>query len=259
MNRKFLDGLPQGVEKILIARVLDCCDIVSERQQTKFTDFLDPFHRDFVRPLVGNYFGVRFSESGGYPDAEYQRLAIYPDYLRPDDIEFPINLLEISLSDHTRHLSHRDYLGALLGLGIKRNMVGDILTFDGGAQVFAAEEISATLLSIDQINRLKATAVEVPPYTVKYNQEPVRTVSTTVASARLDSVLGAGLGTSRNRVVDLIKSEKVKVNWRQISQPSFQLNAGDVISVRGKGRVELAELGPETRKGRLKIIVKKYM
>ena len=259
MERKFLDNLPQGVEKSLIARVLDGCDIASQSQVTKFTDFLDPFHREFLRPLVGNYFGIRFLESGGYPAAEYQRLAIYPDYLRPDDIEFPIKLLEITLSDKDKHLSHRDYLGALLACGIKRNLVGDCITFDGGAQVFAGSEVSDLLLNIDQVNRLKAAVVEIPPYLVKYSQEPVRSISTTVASVRLDAVLGAGLGTSRSKVAELIKSAKVKVNWRQISQPSFQLKAGDVVSVRGKGRVELVETGAETKKGRVRITVKKFV
>jgi len=253
-----LDNLPAGVDKQLVARVLDCCEIASQRQIIKYTDFLDPFHRDFVRPLVANFFGVRHQEEGGYPGAEKMRMVIFPDYYRPGDIEVPITVLEISLSDPSRVLSHRDYLGALVGLGIRRSLVGDIIAFAGGAQVVAATEVANAILGLSEVNKFNASVVEIPPYQIKVEEQPQRTITSTVASVRLDAVLSSGLGVGRSKAVELIKGDKVKVNWRQIGQPGFQLNSGDVLSIRGKGRLELTEVGAETKKGRVRITLKKF-
>lgn len=251
-------NLPAGVDRQIVARVLDCCAIASERQVIKYTDFLDPFHRDFVRPLVKNYFGIRYLEDGGYAGAEKQRLAIFPDYYRPGDIEVPLTVLEISLSDPSRILSHRDYLGALVGLGIKRSSIGDIIAFEGGGHVVAASEVAGALLGLEEVNKFSARVSEVPPYVLTAAEQPQRTITSTVASVRLDAILSSGLGIGRSKAVELIKGDKVKVNWRQIEQPAFHLNQGDILSVRGKGRLELSEVGAETKKGRVRITLKKF-
>lgn len=253
-----LDNLPAGVDKQLIARVLDCCEIASQRQVIKHTDFLDPFHRDFVRPLVSNFFGVRYIEDGGYSGAEKHRLVIFPDYYRPNDIDFPISVVEITLSDPSRVLSHRDYLGALTALGLKRAVIGDIIAYQGGAQVVVASEILNAILGLQEVNKFKAEVKEIPPYQIKVEEEPQRTITSTVASLRLDAVVSVGLGIGRSKAADLIKADKVKVNWRQISQPAFSLGQGDVLSVRGRGRLELELVGSETKKGRVRISLKKF-
>lgn len=256
--RQVLSNLPAGVEKQVVARVLDCCEIASQRQEVKVTDFLDPWHREFVRPLIAQHFGIRYQEDGGYQEAERSRLIIYPDYYRADDIETTVSLLELTLSDAARLLSHRDYLGALTAAGVNRGSIGDIITYAGGGQVFVAAEVEKALLTLDEINRFKVSVQEVPPYKVKVTQQPVKTIQGTVASLRLDAVLSSGLGTGRGAAAQLIRSDKVRVNWRQINQPSFTLNTGDVITVRGKGRLELSETAGETRKGRTRIVIKKY-
>lgn len=253
-----LGSLPAGVDKQIVARVLDCCKVASESQAVKFTDFLDPFHREFVRPLVTNFFGIRYLEEGGYAGAEQKRLIVFPDYYRPDDIDLPIIVLEISLSDSSRILSHRDYLGAITGQGLSRSLVGDIIAFAGGAQVVAAQEIAPALLGLTEVNKFKAQVVEIPPYQINVEEQPQRTITSTVASMRLDAVLSSGLGIGRGKAVALIKADKVKVNWRRIGQPGFQLNSGDILSVRGKGRLELAEIGSKTKKGRVRITLKKF-
>ncbi|MDD4079528.1 MAG: S4 domain-containing protein, partial [Eubacteriales bacterium] len=104
----------------------------------------------------------------------------------------------------------------------------------------------------------RSEAVEIPPYSIRWEEHPVRTISCTVASVRLDAVLSTGLGMGRSKAAELIKGDKVKVNWRQIVQPGFQLKEGDVLSVRGRGRLELSLVGGETKKGRIRIEIKKF-
>lgn len=253
-----LESLPAGVDAHLVARVLESCEIVRDRQEVKFTEFLDPFHREFVRPLVGNFFGIRHMEDGGYAGAEKQRLAIFPDYYSPGDIDMPIAAFEVKLSDPTRVLSHRDYLGAIAALGIKVSYIGDILPFAGGAQVIVAREVGNVICTIEEVNRFRAEAVEIPPYKLCREKQPARTIRSTVASLRLDAVMSTGLGIGRSKAADLIKGDKVKVNWRQIVQPGFQVKEGDIISIRGRGRLELSVTAGETKKGRIRIVVKKF-
>jgi RNA-binding protein YlmH len=135
-------------------------------------------------------------------------------------------------------------------------VVGDIIAYAGGAQVVVAREISPVLLGLPEVNKFKAVVAEIPPYQLKVEEQPQRTINCTVASVRLDAVLSSGLGIGRGKAVDLIKADKVKVNWRHIGRPGFQLSAGDVLSIRG--RLELAEVGVETKKGRTRITLKKY-
>jgi RNA-binding protein YlmH len=253
-----LDNLPVGVDAHLVARILESCETVRDKQEVKFTEFLDPFHREFIRPLVGNFFGIRHLEDGGYSDAEKQRLAIFPDYYSPGDIEMPIAAVEVRLSDPTRLLSHRDYLGAVAALGIKVSYIGDILVFSGGAYVIAAREVVNLICTMDEVNRFRAEVVEIPPYNLCGEEQPARIIRCTVASLRLDAVVSAGLGMGRGKAADLIKGDKVKVNWRQIVQPGFQLKEGDIISIRGRGRLELSVAGGETKKGRIRVEVKKF-
>ena len=256
--RSKLDNLPVGVDGKLVAKILDISKSVEESRGIKYTEFLDPFHRQFVRPFIANSFGVRFLEDGGYPGAERRRLVLFPDYFAPADIEVPIAIIAVELSDPTRILSHRDYLGALISLGIKRSYLGDILSFPGGAHVVAAGEVSDLVLSLTGVNSLNVITSEIPPYSINWQEQPLRTLSSTVASVRLDAVLSVGLGIGRSKATDLVKSSRVKVNWREISQPSFSLKTGDVISIRGLGRLELSCIGSETKKGRTRIQVNKF-
>ncbi len=258
MRPGLLDNLPAGVDSRLVARVLDCCRGASEKQEVKFTEFLDPFHLEFTAPLTAGFFGIRHLADGGFPGAEKKRLAIFPDYYSPADIEAPLSALEIRLSDPTRILSHRDYLGALIGLGLNRSWLGDILPFAGGAHIVVAREVAGAALNLDQVNKFKAQTTEVPPYTLSAGENPLRQINATVASLRLDAVLGTGLGIGRSKAVELVKGDRVKVNWRKIIQPGFTLKAGDIISIRGRGRLELSEVGGETKKGRIRIQVNKF-
>lgn len=258
MKAPWLANLPAGVDAKLVSQVLDCCRVASEQQQTKFTGFIDPFHREFIRPLVGNFFGIRFFEDGGYPGAEKQRLAIYPDFYRATDIELPIAALAVQLSDPTRVLSHRDYLGAVLGLGVERNLWGDIIVFAGGAHILAAAEIAEQARSLTAVHKFPAAVTEIPPYCLRADEEPLRVIAGTVASLRLDAIVSAGLGIGRSKSAELVKGGRIKVNWRQILQPGFALKPGDVISIRGTGRLELAAVAGETKKGRIRVRINKF-
>ena len=252
-------NLPAGVDGKLVARIIDNCKAVVEKREIMFTDFVDPFHREFVEPLVASYFGVRFLTEGGYTNAEMQRLAIFPDYYSPEDIEVPLAVLEVRLSDPTRILSHRDYLGAVLGLGLKRSDLGDILPFTGGAHLVVSRERAETVYNLVEVHKFKVEITEVPPYSLCQEQQPQKVITRTVASLRLDAVLSAGLGMGRSKAVEFIRGDKVKVNWRRILQPSFQLKTGDVISLRGRGRLELSEVAGKTRKGRTRINISKFL
>lgn len=232
---------------------------VLKTHKTHVTDFYDPYLTGLVVSALKFTAGVSFRTDGGYAGAERRRVVIGPDYLDPETIDGELAFLSVSGSFHGSHPGHRDYLGSLLGLGLKREKLGDVLVSDSGAQVIVAAEVAsyimANLVRVGRwevaVDRLEAGALSIP-------EERVKTVNTTVSSLRLDSVAAAGFGVSRSKMADFIASERVNLNWQVKSSPSQPVKEGDVISIRGRGRVEVSGVKGTSRGGRIFIELNRY-
>ena len=151
-------------------------------------------------------------------------------------------------------------LGGLLALGIKRGLIGDILMIPGGCQIIVDPSVHPFLLQ--ELQRLGAANVKTKSIALSELQlrpETVKEIRSTVASLRLDSVAASGFGVSRTQMTEEIQSEKVKVNWKEAKNPAQNVKAGDVISFRGRGRVEIVEITGQTKKGRTGVLLKRYM
>jgi len=148
----------------------------------------------------------------------------------------------------------------LLALGIKRGVVGDILMLAGGCQIIVDVSISAFLLS--ELQRIGAANVKVKAIdfsALQQKPETVKEIRATVASLRLDSVAAAGFGMSRTQMSEEIQSDKVKVNWKDAKNAAQNVKAADIISFRGRGRLEVVEITGQTKKGRTGILLKRYI
>jgi RNA-binding protein YlmH len=176
--------------------------------------------------------------------------------------EIPIKIIKIrrkSKKFGQTDLSHRDYLGSILGLGIDRSKVGDILVTEDAAVCFVAEEIAPYITAVlEQVSKTAVIAEE----TEGADAVPVRQTETkrlTVASLRLDAVAGEAFNLARGKVQMLIGAEKAQVNWNIVTNTSHQLKEGDLISVRGFGRFRLLEIGGKTKKDRTTLVIEKYV
>jgi RNA-binding protein YlmH len=174
--------------------------------------------------------------------------------------DYPIACIKISPLNRkfSDTLTHRDYLGSILNLGIERCKIGDILVEEDGAFVFF--HTSMVNFLIDEICRIKHTPVKAERITEE-NQLPTpkrEEISGTVASPRLDSVIGLAFRTSRSSMISYIESGKVFINGKSVVSNGYVLKEGDIVSVRGKGKFQFHSVTSKTKKNRSHVILYKY-
>ncbi len=221
---------------------------------TMHTEFLDPAQVSQAQPLL---LGVIHLFEGGYDEAERKVLFIVPDEYTEPNIDDAMCVIRISVNGN-KPLSHRDYLGSVLGLGIRRDRVGDLIVYENGCDMVVLEEISGYILqNLTKIARQKATCVkrrlkELRRSQVQYEEETI-----IVSSLRLDCVIAGAYNLSRKDAADKINADRVQINHTVCNNISKTVTLGDTISLRGGGRFKIESIGGTTKKGRRVLIIVK--
>lgn len=245
-------------EREFITRVLQWKDDVENSYSPKLTDFLNPREQRIVISIVGSQSSVKVEFFGGHHDCERKRAMIYPEYFEPSPDDFQIILFEIHYPHKFVSIEHRQVLGSMMSIGLRRGKYGDILLRDERIQFFAAVEVSAYIdRELNTIGRTSITLREQPFHEVISALEKWQELQTTVSSLRLDAVLAAVYRLSRQKSQHLIGQGLVKVNWTVIENPAFECGEGDVISVRGYGRTKIIAVEGKTKKEKWRIVVGK--
>ena len=235
--------------KDMAIRLLDIADSVDRGRPFAVGPFMSPFAAQVGQTIAAHMKTVAVKTSGGYHEAERIRVAFARnDYDGP--VDFGLTALKVTWDD---------VLGALMGLGIDRAVLGDILMQGAGCQIVAdssmAEWIKRNFLKVAmvsvQIEEISLEELEPPKKTA-------REVRATVASLRLDAVGAAGFGISRSKMVQCVESGRTEINWQPVKSASQTVKAGDVISIRGKGRIEIREVTGMSRKGRTGLLIDRY-
>jgi len=254
-----LGHLTDPEDRLLAGRVLDLAAKAYAEDKPQATGFLDPRERDVAEAVLRAVEGVRVLAVGGYPGAERRRLVIYPDYFPPEAVEAPLAAVELTGAG-VAQLRHGDVLGALLGAGVERDQVGDLLLAGDRWQVVVTPPVAGFLCThLRRVGRVAVAVQPIDPEQVEAPAARVKEVRATVASPRLDAVASIGFGTSRTRMARDIRAERVKLNWKVVTDPAAAVKEGDVISVRGRGRAVVERLSGVTRKGRIGVTVKRYL
>lgn len=255
---KLLNHLHREEDRILGSHILDKCEQVLKYHKTQATDFLNPYQLELAVPLIKQIAEINYKKEGGYPRAERKRLVIFPEYLFPDLVEKQIKIYQLDGNFAFQRLTHRDFLGALMGLGLQRKMIGDILVHSDFAQIITAAEIQDIIeLKLDQVHQVSVEVKEIEESELVKPVKHEKEIMTTVASMRLDSVASSGFGDSRSKMARDIESEKVKLNWKIESDPAAEVEIGDLISVKGRGRVKVEAQKGISNKGRIKLTLKR--
>lgn len=258
-REKILRYFKASGDENLAAKLLDLCESANKSRKYKLSDFLDPHSLNVAEIIAANFDRIKLETNGGFSNSERARAAFVSEdfYGQPD---YAIVAYKVDWDKRYYNLEHKDILGAFMGLGCKREILGDIIFVPEGAQ-FVADKIFNTYIidNLTQIGAAPVQLVNIPLSELQEKEEKVKIISATVAALRLDAVAAAGYGASRSRMADEIKGQNVKVNWKEAKNAAQSVNEGDIISYRGRGRVELTEVRGTTKKGRTSITLKRYI
>lgn len=242
-------------EELLPARINDTAELCEKTCTPKFLGFLTSAEAALARNILKNA-RVRNDFFGGYEGAERVILGCFPDWA--EDFPYPISPLTVSFRK-ADVLSHRDILGSLMALGIKRETVGDILIEEGRAVAFVSDDVKEYILDqVEKIGRVGVNITDGCTFPLPEGDK-LEEFTGTAASDRIDCVAAALCGLSRSKVCELIAAGLITVNSVPVSKPTKSVAAGDVISVRGKGRYIAVSLDGRTKKDRIVIKYKKYI
>ncbi len=221
----------------------------------RLSDFLDPRQQEIVRTIVGQDDEVSLSFAGGSRFAERCRLHLAPPYLETSVDDFRLTLFSIEYPFKFVTLEHRDILGSMMNIGVKREKFGDIFISENGiAQIVVASEIADYVeMNIQTIGRASVRLNRIPLSEHIIPKDEWEEAVITVSSMRLDVVLAQMYKLSRSKVIPFIEKGLAKVNWKTVDRLDFLLQEGDYISVRGFGRARLSAIEGLTKKEKIRL------
>lgn len=255
------EELLKGIEnRECVAHVIDQAEQAIKTWEITMTDFLSPPELVEIQKVFNRLTEVQIIAWGGYPQAERQRVAIARAELPLEHSNVNVVALEIAGNFLFDSASHRDFLGAILGSGIVREKTGDVIVLgERGAQAIVVPELVEYLeMHLKQVRSVPVQTQRIELSELKIKEPKKKELTTVEASMRLDAIASAGFGMSRSKMVDLIEGGDVRVNWKDISQSSHIIKSGDLVAIRGKGRLEIGEV-MVTKKDRYRIQLTRYI
>ncbi|GFP78618.1 putative RNA-binding protein ylmh [Phtheirospermum japonicum] len=239
-----IDVFPKGVgDKDTIEdvkRIIEMANRASLRREVLHTDFLTPPVLRESMLALEKFADIKTVAQGGYPEAERCRLSVgHPEILTSDpDI---VAALSVSGNFSFEPCSHGDFLGAILGTGIVRDKLGDIiLQGEKGAHILVVPELVDFLTSsLDKIRNVSVTCEKIPLLALEYQPPRTKSMKTVEASLRLDAIASAGYKISRSKMANLISNGDVRVNWATVMKNNTTVKTDDIVSVSGMGRLKV--------------------
>ncbi|MBS6413382.1 MAG: RNA-binding protein [Dialister sp.] len=244
--------------KDMAIRLLDLADAVDRGRPFAVGPFMSPFAAQVGQTIAAHAGTITAKSFGGYHEAERIKVA-FVDGGYEGPVDFGIKLLSVKWDGRYRLIGHRDVLGSLMGLGIDRAVLGDILMQENGCQILCDADMAQWIIgNFHKVAMVTVTVEEVPMEELHPPEKTAKEVRATVASLRLDAVGAAGFGLSRTKMVQLVDDQRTEVNWQMAKSASQAVKPGDVISVRGRGRIEIKEITGKSRKGRIGVLIERY-
>lgn len=247
----------QKEQEYFLARIRSLFDLCDRQGCPKFSDFLTEEQAAQAEALAKRA-SLPTLFWGGFEGAARVMLGVFPDWMEPETAAFPIIGCTFRYPE-AFPLTHRDFLGSLMGQQIKRELIGDIVVQPGETYVFADERVEKVLLT--QIDRIGRVGVQIEKGTPAHIQviQNFREIKGTLASLRLDAAVALCCGLSREKASALIAAGLVQKNHQPAESVSAQLADGDILTIRGKGKFRLETDNALTRKGRIAVRCMQYL
>lgn len=236
-------------------KIIDKANSCLKNYDVKYSEFLNPFEVQNAIAILNYNDDLKYTIDGGYEESERRLVYIYPFYMEYEDIQVNLKFVQIEGNFKFKSISHKDYLGALLSLGIKREKIGDIIIHENFCQIIVSNDIcNFIIMNLEKVARNNVKVKEISRENLVYNPPNYKEASFTVSSSRLDCIISGLYNISRQESAKLINSEKVQVNYEKITSCSKEIKSGYLISVRGKGRSQIINIGDLTKKGKIKVL-----
>jgi RNA-binding protein YlmH len=255
-------------DELITARIEDKISQCRDGYYVTSTGFLDTHEQALAIASSRHAAGVRTFMYGGYDEAERRMLVCVPRDLPVSDgeaVEGLLRVLRVKLPAISRELSHRDYLGSLLALGIDREVTGDILVrprdekSGGGADIIVEESVAQFIeMHYDKAGRTNLNVEILPVDRLDTGEQNIVQKHDTVASLRLDNIVSSAFALSRAKAAEAIRRGIVSVNSMESLKVDQEISEGDKIVLRGKGKAVLAEAGGRSRKDRIIVTFNLY-
>lgn len=260
MDRKNIDKIADNDEdRVLLAKLWDKMQAGIRKNIPSHTGFLSPRELELARYLFGSEPGLYVF--GGYEDAQRNMYVYLPDYLEESCLMedgSPLICLRASFYKDESP-THRDFLGALMGCGISRDCVGDILVGDHTCDFFVTEEIAPYILqNFERAGRVSLKLEQIPLQEVSLPEQKFSEIKDTVASVRLDSILSSGFRISRSTAAEYICAGRAAIDGLPCEKPDKAVSEGSKLSIRGLGKIRLSQIGHTTKKGRISVVIHRY-
>ena len=246
----------EGEEAVI--RMVDPASQAIKSQKYKLTGFLTPFEQEIAGTVANSLGQLKLEFDGGFSGAERQRAAFCHEDFQGTPA-FEIAVVDAKWNAEFARLSHRDVLGSIMSLGVDRKHVGDIIATKELAHIIVDKKMADYFIA--NLTHIGESSVKVELgdlSSIAPKEERTKEIRSTVASLRIDSIAAAGFGMSRSKAADEIKAEKLKLNWQTVKNASQSIKEGDIISMRGRGRLEVSEVRGLTKKGRTAVVLHRY-
>lgn len=269
MNKQeILNKYNNEEDRLLISKLLDKVEFVEKRNTVEYTDFLDIRQRGLLEKVLKEIKYTNYAIYGGYDLAERTVIIIYPEKLENVfeqnlfDYNQILKVIRIKLPNETKgKYSHRDYLGAVIKIGFKREKVGDILvSLDGADMIVESQSVKILMNGLKELTRFsKSEFEEININDIEVPMQSTEILNIIIPSMRVDSIVSELIKTSRSKVIEIINAERVIVNCEVAYKNSKLLKENDVVTVRGKGKFKINKIVNYTKKGNIVLEVEKYI
>ncbi|MBQ6719272.1 MAG: RNA-binding protein [Oscillospiraceae bacterium] len=261
MDRSNIEKIAHTSEdRLLLAKLWDKINAGIRRNIPANTYFLSPRELEMARFLFGEPEGLH--AFGGYSDAERKMLIFLPEYLEECmlmEMDSPCVCLRATFYEGDSP-SHRDFLGALMGIGIGRETIGDICVGKEHCDFFVIQEIAPYILqNFTSTGRTKLRLQQISLAEADIPEPEVKEIRDTMASLRLDSVISSGFRIGRSLASQYVTTGKAAIDGLPCEKPDKQVAEGSKISVRGLGKIKLVQVNGRTKKDRISVVIHRYV
>lgn len=263
---QLLNEYKKQEDRMILSQVLDKIEFAKTKDSIEHTDFLDMYQVSLVENFLRKIKYETYVLFGGYEDAERKVLIVYAEKYDTDMLQKNYNkifqMVRIKLGkEEAGKYTHRNYLGGIIKLGLKREKVGDILVFDEGADILTMHDFASILAEqLPGLTRFQNSHIEIMDMKhIRTREIKIESMKIIIPSFRLDNFVSDLARTSRSKATQIIKQERVFVNGNCETKVSKQIKIGDIITIRGKGRFIIKQISGTTRSGRAVVVIEKYI